>query len=217
MTRVRMAAAVLLCGLAGAPAGCGQQFGAFMYFFGPQQKDLVKAKCTLTTGPLLVLLDESQSIDLPPEMPGLVTQAIIDEFARVGINTKAVPPSKLEKLKRENKDYHKRGIREIGRLVEAEQVLWLYPREFSMADKPEEAMDPAKLTVSVKVINAQADSSDKLRVWPVSTEGELVSIKITPNNVRKTNTPEELMRKMSSLLAVELSHVFKDYDAAAEQ
>lgn len=196
----------------GAWAGCGPQFGAFLYFFGNHPKQTVQAKFKLTTGPLLILFDDSPAVDLPPEMRDLTVKALTDEFKRNGINDKVVPQSRVNEIRQTHRDLDKRGMREVGRLVEAEQVLWLFPREFAMANTPEQALDPAKLTVVLKVIDAKATERSKVRAWPVGEEGELVSITIDANKTRSTKSNDELYRLMSQEIAVEIGHLFRDYD-----
>lgn len=212
--RVRATALLLL---SGGLAGCGPQAGSLAYFFGAKPKQIVKAQFTPTRGPLLIFFDDSPALDVPPEFPNLVVQATIDEFNRLDINKNVIPPARLESLKRQKGDFHKMGIREVGRALEAEQVLWLCPREFVMADQPAEASEPATFSVAIKVINARAESSDTLRLWPVSTEGERVSVSIPAAEVMRSATADELMRKMAALMAVELGRLFHDYDAAAEE
>lgn len=214
---LRSSVLLLLTGaLLPAAVGCGQQAGAMMYFLGPQRKEIVKARYTLTKGPLLILFEEAPSVDLPPELHDLVINALIDEFKRLEINTQVVPPAKVNELRRQNEMPIKRGIREVGRLVDAEQVLWIHPREFSMADKLEQTLEPAKLTVMVKVINAKAKSADELRLWPVSEDGEEVGIQISAHDVRKAHSADELLRKIANTFAGEMGRVFHDYDANAE-
>jgi hypothetical protein len=195
-----------------ASVGCGPDFGRFLYFFGNTPKQTVKARFKLTTDTLLILFDDSPAVDLPPEMRDEVVRALIDEFKQTGINNKVVPLSRLNELRRNHPDVDKRGIREVGRMAFAEQVLWLYPKEFSMAGAPEQALDPAKLTVILKVIDARATDRTRVRLWPVSEEGELVSITIEPNQVRTAKASDELFRTMARQLAAEIGHLFRDYD-----
>jgi len=204
----RVAAALALAAL----TGCGPQFGAFLYFFGQPPKQTVQAKFKLTTGPLLILFDDSPAVDLPPEMRTLVVRAITDEFTRTGSNERVVPLTRLNERRQTHRELDKRGMREVGRLAQADQVLWLYPREFSMAGAPEQALDPAKLTVVIKVIDAKATERTKVRLWPVSEDGELVSISVPPHEVRAAQSPDALLRTMAQRLAVEVGHLFHDYE-----
>jgi hypothetical protein len=102
-------------------------------------------------------------------------------------------------------------------MVNAEQVLWLHPKEFAMSDTPETSLDPAKLTVAVKVINAQAEDPGQLRLWPVAEDGELISITVSPNDVRRTKTRNELLKTIADKLALEIGCQFRDYDAASPE
>jgi hypothetical protein len=196
--------------------GCGPQFGALRYFFGTMPKQTVQAKFKPTKGTLLVLFDDSPVVDLPPEMREMVVRAITDEFKKNAVNEKIVPSAKLNELRQQRRDVNERGtprgIREMGRMVNAEQVLWLYPKEFSMAGTPEQALDPARLTVVLKVINAQAEDRAQIRLWPLSEEGELVSITIPSHKVRDAKTPDDLLRTMAETLAVEIGRLFRDYE-----
>jgi hypothetical protein len=66
--------------------------------------------------------------------------------------------------------------------------------------------------VALKVINAKTDRREDLRLFPVSEEGELVSITVSPHDARATKTPDELHRIMAERLAVEVGHLFRDYE-----
>ncbi|MBN1488400.1 MAG: hypothetical protein JXA69_00660 [Phycisphaerae bacterium] len=189
-------------------AGCGPTGGAFAYFFGPTPKHTIEAKFTLSPGPLLILVDDSAALDLPPQLREFVLRALIDEFRRAGINEQVVPPSRFNEMRRSQRDLDKRGIREVGRMFDVDQVLWVHPRAFSMSDQPENALDPAKVTVALKVINARAEQREAVRVWPVSEEGELVSISLAPHEVRAAGTPDALIRKMAETLAAEIGLLF---------
>jgi len=202
-------AAVLAAAL--CVAGCGPSGGAFAYFFGPTPKHKVDATFSLSPGPLLILVDDSAALDLPPQLREFVLRALIDEFRRTGINEQIVPPSRFNEMKRKNPDLDERGIREVGRMFDVDQVLWVHPRAFSMSDQPESALDPAKMTVALKVINAQAQQREAVRLWPMSEEGELVSISLTPHEVRDAGTPESLIRTMAETLAAEIGLLFRDH------
>jgi hypothetical protein len=205
-------AAILLLAL----TSCGPQAGAWLYFFGPKHTVTVKAKCKLTQGPLLILMDESPALDLPPDLEPRLVRAVRDEFERTGINKKAIDPNRVAELRRQHEDFHRRGIREVGRMVDAEQVLWIYPREIALAQRPEEATDPARLSVALKVINAQAETADELRVWPVSDEGEIVTIEIDPHEMQQIKSTDELMRRLTNRMALHISQLFRDYDPEKE-
>jgi hypothetical protein len=215
---ITLAGACLFAAVCCATSGCGSRAGAFWYFFGPQQQQIVKARFKLTTGSLLILFDESTAVDTPPDVYDVVVQSLTDEFGRRDINKQVVPLARVHDLRRQGAEVNDRGrlrgIRELGRKVNAEQVLWMHPKEFSMSDTPETSLDPAKLSVAVKVINAQAEDREQLRLWPVSEDGELVNITVSPADVRRTKTRNELIKKMADKLAVEIGCLFRDYDAA---
>ncbi len=197
-------------------AGCGPEAGAFIYFFGQPPKQVVKARFKLTTGPLLILFDDSPAVDMPPELREMAVRAIAEEFRNTKVNDKVVPPSRLAELRRKREDVTPRGvprgIREVGRMVEAEQVLWMLPKEFAMPTTPEQVADPARLTVALKVINAKATERDQLRLWPISEDGELVSVTIPPHKVRQTKTTNELLDLIARELAVEVGRLFRDWE-----
>jgi len=195
-----------------AAAGCGPQVGAFWYFFGPQKHEVIAAKFKLTKGPLLILMDDSPALDLPPQTRELVVRSLMDEFKAAGINEKVIPPARVNELRQQNPDFEKKGIRELGRAAGAQQVLWIFPKEFSMADTLDQTLRPARFTVVLKVINAEAERRDEVRLWPVSSEGELVGIEVNPHEVRAAKSSEELLRTMAQRLAVEIAHQFRDHE-----
>jgi hypothetical protein len=204
-----------------AVGGCGPQVGALGYFFAPHPKQTIPAKFKLTTGPLLILVDDSPSLDTPPDFDRYVVQALSEEFGTRDINKNVVPAARVREMRREHNNFETndglpRGIREVGQLFDAEQVLWVQPKEFAMSDTPITALDPARLTVALKVINAKAEHRDELRLWPTSEEGELVTIQIKPQDVRKTKSPDELLKRMTQALAGKIGLLFRDHQLTAE-
>ncbi len=200
--------------LFGVIAGCGPQAGTFLYFFGQPPKQTTKAQFKLTKGPLLILFDDSPAVDMPPEFREVTIRRMTDLFRQVGINDKVVAPARLNQIRQENRDFDKKGIREIGRMAKAEQVLWLHPKEFALPTAPEQALDPGRVSVVLKVINANAEERGDLRLWPVSEEGELVSMTFAPARMRDAKTEQERIELMADNLAAKISRLFYDYDAA---
>lgn len=190
--------------------------GAFWYFFGNPPKQVEKARFKLTTGPLLILFDDSPVVDLPPEMRDMAVRCLIDEFERTGVNSRVVPLARLNELRQQRRDVDDhgkpRGIREVGRMVDAEQVLAIQPKEFSIPSAPEQVMEPAKIAVALKVINVKAEERGELRLWPVSEEGELVTVTISAAKTRDAKTTGDLLQTMASNLAAEIALLFHDHE-----
>lgn len=194
-------------------AGCGPDMGAFLYHFGATPKQTVKAQYTLTKGKLLVLVDDAPGLDLPPQFCDRLHRAIRDEFEQTGINREMVGPADVSELRRKHADFDRLGIREVGRLAGAEQVVWVRPMTFEMNDNPDMTVDETRLIVAIKVINAKAESKDDLRLWPTSEDGHPIEIKISPGEVRELRTADAVLGKLATNLAEEVGRLFRDYDA----
>lgn len=202
-----------VCAMLGSVAltGCTYSGGEMLFFLGVGQGKLVKAQFLLADGPILILLDDpSERIDWPAAKR-YVFNELSQALVRVEAAKKIIPLQTLERLQRNEPDFAQRGCREVGRLAGAEQVLWLEVQDY-LADK--EFYDPANAAycvVTVKVIDTQEEKRSRVRLWPTSSEGRLVTARLSGSEVIKAKTKDAVARALATQLAEGVAKLFYDY------
>jgi len=186
--------------------------GKLLYFLGFGQGRKVEAKYTLTQGPVLILVDDADGIvDWP-----VAIRLLQDDLAQALLKTKSaqkiVPVQTVQALRQTTADFDKRGIREVGRMAGAEQVLWLGVDEFFITEEPHEVHDAAYFVVSVKVINALEDE-DRLRVrlWPDESEGFRILARVSAGEAAKAKSRDAISKLLTGRLAENIARLFHDH------
>lgn len=202
----------LLLTLTIACGGCGVTQGKLLYFMGFGQGKKIEAKFKLTDGPILILVDDADGIVDWPVALRLLQDDLAQELLRTKSAQKIVPVQTVQALRQTTPDFDKRGIREVGRMVDAEQVIWLGVDEFFVTEDPHEVHDAAYFVVSVKVINAREDD-DRLRVrlWPDEPEGYRVLAQVSAGEAAQAKTKDKISKLLTDRLAVNIAKLFHEY------
>lgn len=177
---------------------------------GPQ----VKAQYRLGPGPVLVLVDDvSDRVDWPPAKAYLVDD-VSAELIQQKAAAKVVPRQTLDGIRQNEADFERRGCREIGELAGAEQVLWLQVQEFLADEQIPDAITAAYFGVTVKVISvAEKEDRSRVRLWPASPEGQLVSVTLSGSDVVRAKTKDAISRELTRKLASDIAKFFYDHRA----
>jgi hypothetical protein len=198
-------------------SGC-QQLGAIAYFLRPPV-ETVKAVYTLPSGSVLVLVDDDQGLVRSPTVKSAVVDALARELKAHKISEKVTTNEELARMRQAEPNFDQRGARELGRMAEADTVLLLSTQAFAMDDELEMASSPAKFAVTVRVIDAKAETKDKVRLWPSETserEGHLVEGVLQAHELRNIKTLPEAQERLAATLAAEVAKLFYDRKEAAQ-
>lgn len=205
--RARALAAVSLL----LAAGCGQQFGAFIYHLGLFPRPKIEAQFTLSKGPLLVLVEDDYNITRSQAVRDAITTQIGKNLHKHKANRRAIPLIQVNNLRQNDPNYGKIPTDLLGRMLDAEQVLWVKIIEYSTgdetADNPNQA---AQIIATVRVIDAHAEHRDEVRLWPTGREPHRVEIAESLSTLQQTG-PEGMELLLVSELADEIAKLFYDY------
>ncbi len=191
-------------------AGCGE-IGALLYFLQPPKK--VAAEYKLGPGPVLVLVDDDQGLIQPPTARMALVDAVARELKAHQITDKVTTNEELARIRQAEPKFDQRGARELGQLAEADTVLLLSTQAFALEDELEIASTPGKFAVTVRVINAKAETADQVRLWPpmaTEREGRLIEAELDSNVLRGIETKAEAHEKLAAALAVKVVELFYD-------
>jgi hypothetical protein len=168
-------------------AGCGQQFGALVYHLGLIPPLKVEAEFTLTKGPLLILVEDDYELTPSPGVRDAITVGLAKQFAEHRINRRVVPLERLKRVRAADPDYEKIPADKLGRMVEAEQVLWVKIVEYcsGATEEVDNTNEAAKLTVTLRVLNTHAEVRDDVRLWPEGREPHRVTSSASLGKVQR--------------------------------
>jgi hypothetical protein len=192
--------------------GCGPQAGAWLYNLGLAPKQTSTAEYEIPPGPVLILVDDDQDLIQPP----IARQALIDALAKeLKVHNKVEQVTTNEELARVQQiepNFNDRGAREVGRLVGARTVLWISVQQFVVERDLELAVSPAQFAARIKLINAEAETRDQVRLWPPDREGYFLSVTVPPQEVRTCRSLKEVHEKVAEKAADQIAKLFRDYE-----
>ena len=210
IARAARLALTVLVPLAGA--GCGPEAGAWLYNLGLAPKQTSRAQYQIPAGPVLILVDDDQDLIQPP----IARQALIDELAKAlkehNKVERVTTNEELARVQQFEPRFNDRGAREVGRLVGARTVLWISVQQFVVERDLELAVSPAQFAARIKLVNAEAETRDQVRLWPPDREGYFLSITVPPQEVRTCRTLKEVHEKIAAKAADEIAKLFRDYE-----
>lgn len=206
---------VVLCASAAwltALAGCGPDIGAWIYTLGLHPSQKIPAEYKPTPGNVLVLVDDDRDLI----QPTTAREVLVDELARQlkehKLAERVTTNEELARLRKEEPRFDEHGAREIGEMAHADTVIWLKTTAFSLNSDLEMAVSPARFAVSAFVLNAKAEKSDEVRLWPTEREGRPVEVTISPHDIRRCKDLKEAHTLVATTMAVEVAKLFYDQE-----
>ena len=175
-------------------------------------KEKVKAQFKLSEGPVLVFIDDrNERVDWP-----VARRFLWDDLSQELIRTKAarkvIPIETEDAIRQTSSDFGKLSCREVGELAGADQVLWIEVQDFLVNEQITEATNAAYFNVTVKVINPrEKESRSKVRLWPTTPEGQLVTANMTGGAVLEQKNKDAISRILTARLAVDVARLFHDH------
>ena len=190
---------------------CGMSQGALLYTLGGGRGKIIKARFRLTTGPLLILIDDPlQRIDWPTPKRYLFDE-LAQELLKHKAATKIVPSETIAHLRQAKPNFDTRGCREVGKMAGADQVLWIEIQEFRASEQIEDALVAAFFSVTLKVIDVNTNDRSRVRLWPTAPQGRRVTITLTGSEVSIAKTRNGIARKLTNKLASQTAKFFYDF------
>lgn len=194
--------------------GCGPSAGAWMYTMGmvPAQKSTAEYK--LPKGSVLVLVDDDQELVQPPTARSMLVDELARQLKEHKITERVTTNEEIAKLRQIEPNFDQRGAREVGQLAKADTVVWLSIKQFSVERNLELAVSPATLAAALKIVNANAEKREDVRLWPLDREGRLMVATVSPHQVRACKTQAEVYEKVATAMADKVAKLLYDYEIA---
>jgi len=190
-------------------AGCGYSGGEALFMTGLFQRPKVKAEFKLTDGPVAVIVDDFGELCHWPEAPGVLEQRVVDELSKHHAATRLISPMKIKTMRQSYPEFDKRGFRELGRLLGADQVVAMEVRAFEASVEVRTIGAAARMSVAVKVIDAREQAEgDRVRLWPAGRAGETVAVELDGSQVNRAKTQDAILEKLATALAEKIARKF---------
>ena len=191
---IRMASLVLLA-IAPLATGCFKVAAAWANI---THGDWIEPQFTLTKAPLLILIDDRNSLVTEPIAMRELHKTISENFLAFKVNEMVVPFDEWRRLAQNDRSYHKYSIRQIGEKLGAEQVLYINVERFTIHSEVGAPIFKGEFTVRVKVLST--DRKKDIRLWPSEEAGKRMS-----SNTPATSADSEISaNKVATELAVKL-------------
>lgn len=194
--------------------GCGYTGGKLLFASGLFGNKKVKPDLVLTTGPILVLVDDPKEVVDWPIFKRLLTDDVSQELLRNKAAAKIIPPETLQSVQQTEPDFARRGCREIGELCGADQVLWIEVQDFLAKEDVEDVAEAAYALVTVRVIDVHAENKWRVRVWPDNPQGQVVSAKLSAATVQRAGERDAIAKDISMSLSRKIARHFYEYRPA---
>jgi len=183
-----------------------------LYYLGAGDRQKTAAQFTLGKGPILVLVDDLGERVIWPEIRERLAGRLADDLLAHKATEKVISPQTLQLARRTQPDFDKRGCREVGRLMGADQVLWVEVADFFASEALEDVDSATRIAVTIKVVDPKGTVKDgNIRVWPVEREGRPVKVELSANDVNRARTRQAIAEELTSRLAVEIARLFYEH------
>jgi hypothetical protein len=197
------AAVLMICG-----AGC-HEAGVLHYFLMPDQK--VEAEFELSDKPLVILVDDVRGLVDPPMARQALVESLSEELREHKVARRITTNEELARVRQAEPDFDKLSIREVGRKVNADVMIWISVIEFGFDQNLEMAVAPGRFVAKVKVFDIRAENEGNLRLWPTQRQGRFVDVEIPPHKVRSCKNKAEVHEKLADAMADKIARLFYEY------
>jgi hypothetical protein len=188
-------------------AGCN--FGEFVYLMMPGKK--IPPRFELATGPLLVLIDDDQEVVTWGGAGDALTDQIAKHLRVNGANSSVMSSSAVNALRRQDPDFIRRSIREVGKDAGADQILWIRFVDFVATTAFEDTRNASRCTVVVKVFDPHAEKTMDVRLWPEDRDGEYVTVSREASMLTSAVNDGDVARDMMTELSIKVAQMFYEY------
>ncbi len=194
--------------LSGGASGCVQMAAVWANLTGG---DVVEPEFTLTKEPLLILIDDRDSLVTEPQAFRDLHQALSAIFLEFKVNRQLVPFENWQTLQRTAKDYNRLSVREIGEKLGASQVLYLVVDRFTLQAEPGAPLFKGEFAVRVKVLSTEAKRD--VRLWPREEAGRRIVVTTNPTPADSDKSAGDVARELAEKIADSISRLFYEHRA----
>jgi hypothetical protein len=171
--------------------------------------DIIEPEYTLTHGPLLIFIDDHDSLVTEPHALRQLHDTISSIFLEYNVNRRVVPFENWQTLQRSTKDYSRLSIREIGEKLGADQVLYVRVERFTLHDEPGAPLFRGEFAVRLKVLSTEAKRD--VRLWPRDEKGKRVVATTDPTPSDSGKSAGDVAKELATNLADVVAKLFYEH------
>lgn len=171
--------------------------------------DIVKAEFKLTSGPLLILIDDPKSQITEPRGERDLHRTISARFLENDVNKRVVPYSDLAQMRQSERKFDRLATRDIGEKLGADQVLHLIVERFTLNAEPGAPIFKGEYSVRVRVLSTERKHD--VRLWPREQSGKLVAVSMPSMPSDSEKSASEYAAELAAKLGDEVSKLFYDH------
>jgi len=208
---VARAVGVLALGAAVSTSGCGMAGGRAMYMAGLFRRPTIDAEFRFGKGPIAVVVDDFGEVCYWPGVSSALAERLILSLESNKAAKTIISNAAVNRLRKTDASFDEHSCARLGRLLGAEQVLLIEIRSFYASENPAESNAAARLGVAAKVINVlEKTDRRKVRLWPKSRDGRIVTTELSANDVSRAKTREGVLRELTTTAADNIVNFFHD-------
>jgi len=188
------------------------QAGTLLYWMGAGRLHKIEAEFILSEGPILILVDDLEERVTWAPARDLIAKEFARELLEHKATLKVISPETVRRFRRTHANFDDLKCTQVGRLVGAEQVLWIAVTAFYAEEEVHDTTQAASLSVTVRVINPnERKSRHKVRLWPTNREGKAVAVQLNANEVNRLKTKDRIATELSRKLAADVAKLFYEH------
>lgn len=195
-----------------ACAGCGVTGGKMLYFLGYGRGRKIPEKFTLPPGKLLVLVDDPQSLVHWPHAREMLAEQTAREIVRHEAVDEVISNRTLLSARQADPQFDRRSAQTIGKRAGADTVLVLTVQDFEASDQPEDTSAAARMSVAVKVLDAnETESPSRVRLWPQHGDGHIETISLPATKVHALKSERAIAQALAHALGRNVARLFYEH------
>lgn len=201
--RLGLAPRIAIFLLAPLAVGCIQIAAAWTNITGG---DWIEAEFTLTKEPLLILIDDRNTVVTEPKAVRELHKTISENFLTLKVNHMVVPFDEWQRLAQSDKKYAKYSARQIGEKLGAEQVLYITVDRFTLHSEPGAPVFKGEFTVRIKVLSTNREKD--IRLWPTEESGKRISVTTAAIPTDSEKTSGDIATELGIRLGKDIAKLF---------
>ncbi|MCG8405234.1 MAG: hypothetical protein MI923_08565 [Phycisphaerales bacterium] len=176
-----------------------------------QGGEVIEEEFTLTEKPLLILIDDPNSLITQPKAIRELHLTISTNFTEWDVNHRIIPLREVQRLEQSERNFGKMSIREIGEKLGADQVLYIRVYRFTLEGEPGAPLFKGAFDVRVKVVSTERTA--EVRLWPREQAGRLVQVSTDPTSMGGDKSATEIASELGIRLGRRIAAFFYEHRA----
>lgn len=197
---------ILAIGLLSPSFGC-IQFAAL--WANLQGGEVIEPEFVLSEEPLLIFVDDRNSLITQPKASREVHLTISENFIAKDVNERVIPMREIQRLEQTDRDFEKLTVREVGEKLGADQVLYIRVTRFTLEGEAGAPLFKGEFAARVKVISTERAA--EVRLWPREEAGRLIVVSTDPTAIDGDKSATDIASELGIRLGRRIAAMFYEH------